>query len=215
MRQQVRESNQELRELETKLRSCYVAKGLAAQKAEKEVLLLQERLFAKKENESMELARLKELEKIQEERDQAKERQKQLRNDLRDQIVSSHMQNQKLYEEFLREKYYLDEIVKRVHEEHLVLMQKRIELKATTKKEMEEFKKAKEVWQKQQNLEIQEENERIKEYCEAREQKLREEDLRRKELEKNRESLNEKMVAELSDLMVRILFEILRFFQFL
>lgn len=206
MRQQVRESNQELRELETKLRSCYVAKGLAAQKAEREVLILQEKLLTKKENESMEQARLKEVEKMQEERDQAKERQKQLRNDLRDQIISSHHQNAKLYEEFLREKYYLDEIVRIVHEEHLQSLQKRVELKATTKKEMEEFRKAKEVWQKQQKFEIQMENERIKEYCEAREQKIMEEDLRRKELEKNRESLNEKMVAELSDLMVRILF---------
>lgn len=202
MRQQVRESNQELRELETKLRSCYVAKGLAAQKAEREVLILQEKLLTKKENESMEQARLKEVEKMQEERDQAKERQKQLRNDLRDQIISSHHQNAKLYEEFLREKYYLDEIVRIVHEEHLQSLQKRVELKATTKKEMEEFRKAKEVWQKQQKFEIQMENERIKEYCEAREQKIMEEDLRRKELEKNRESLNEKMVAELSDLMV-------------
>lgn len=206
LRQQVRESNQELRELETKLRSCYVAKGLAAQKAEREVLILQEKLLTKKENESMEQARLKEVEKMQEERDQAKERQKQLRNDLRDQIISSHHQNAKLYEEFLREKYYLDEIVRIVHEEHLQSLQKRVELKATTKKEMEEFRKAKEVWQKQQKFEIQMENERIKEYCEAREQKIMEEDLRRKELEKNRESLNEKMVAELSDLMVRILF---------
>lgn len=199
-RQQVRENNQELRELETKLRTAYVSKALAAQKAEKEALQLQEKLEAKKEYEEMDKERLRDLDELQKERELRRQQKVQLRKDLEHQIISAHQQNQVLYDEFLREKYYLDEIAKRVQDELIQEIQQKIEMREQTKKEMEEFKEIKKVWQKQQEIELNEENQRIQEYCRERDQKIQQEENRRKELAKSKMDLNEKMVAELWDL---------------
>lgn len=199
-RQQVRENNQELRELESKLRTAYVSKALAAQKAEKEALELQEKLQTKKECEEMEKERLRDLETIEKEKKLNREQKQQLRKALEDQIVSSHQANQVLYEEFLRDKFYLDNIARKVQEELLQELQKKIEMKKQTKKEMEEFKEIKKLWEKKQKTEMDEENQRIQEYCQLRDRKIQEEEKRRKQLEENRMNLNEKMASELWDL---------------
>lgn len=201
-RQQIRESNQELRELESKLRTAYISKALAVQKAEKEALLLQQKLLVKQENQELEQQRLNDLDAIKKEREIIRQKKKELREDLERQIITAHQQNQLLYEEFLKEKYYLDEISKKIHQELLEQVQEKILQRERTKKEMEEFDKMKKVFEKHQKIEIEEENQRIREYCQERDRKFERDEKRRKELEKNREMLNEKMVAELSDLEV-------------
>lgn len=204
MRQQVRENNQELRELESKLRTAYVSKALAAQKQEHEALAIAERMIEKQENEVLEKARLEHLEQVQKDFDADRERKKKLHEDLTKQIISAHQQHQKLYEEFLREKYYLDEIANRIKEELQEQAQKKIERKEATKKEMDAFKVIKKELERQQQIDTDEENQRIIEYCQLRDQKIAEEEKRAKELERNREHLNEKMVTELSELIVSL-----------
>jgi hypothetical protein len=202
MRQQVRENNQELRELESKLRTAYVSKALAAQKKEHEALALAEKIIEKQERDELEKARLDHLEQMQRDMEADRARKKKLHHDLTEQIISAHQEHQKLYEEFLREKYYLDEIAKRVSEELMEQAQKKIDQREKTKKEMDAFKVVKKEFERLQQIETAEENERIIEYCQQRDRKIEEEEKRRKELEKNREHLNEKMVAELSELIV-------------
>lgn len=119
MRQQLRESNQELRKLELQLRNAYITKGLHAQLAEKEALLIQEKLQVQLEHKQLLEARKtdEEFERIKLEED--KKKKLQLRNELQDQIITAHQRKQFLYEEFLKEKKYLDEIVKRIFDEHM------------------------------------------------------------------------------------------------
>lgn len=119
MRQQLRESNQELRKLELQLRNAYITKGLHAQRAEKEALAIQEKLQTQLEHKKLLEARKtdEEFERIKIEEDQKKKLQ--LRNELQDQIITAHQRKQFLYEEFLKEKKYLDEIVKRIFDEHM------------------------------------------------------------------------------------------------
>lgn len=204
MRQHVRENNQELRELETKLRIAYVSKALAAQKNEKKLLMLEEKIKEKREHEELEKSRLTHLEQIKQEKEDDKLRKKNLREILRDQIVSSHQQNQLLYEEFLKEKFYLDEIVKRIQEELLEQSQKKLQIKEQTKREMEQHQVNKKEIEKLRRIELIKENERILEYCLEKDRKIQVEEKRLIELEKNRVNLNEKMVSELSDLIVSI-----------
>lgn len=204
MRQQVRETNQELRELESKLRTAYVSKALAAQKQEREAMMLAEKLQDKQERDVLEGLRLAHLEEIKKEQEVERERKKKLHEDLTEQIVTAHKQHQKLYEEFLREKYFLDEIAQRVKEELLEQAQKKVERKEKTKKEMEAFKVIKKELERIKEIETDEENQRIIEYCQKRDKKIQEDEKRQRELEKNRENLNEKMVAELSELMVSL-----------
>ena len=204
MRQQVRENNQELRILESQLRTAYVSKALAAQKREREAMALAEKIQDKEENEILEKARLSHIEQMRKEHEIDREKKKQLHKDLTKQIISAHQQHQRLYEEFLREKYYLDEIAQRVKEELIELAQKKIEIKEKTKKEMDAFRLVKKELERVEKIETEEENIRIFEYCQQRDQKIADEEKRCQELEKNRKNLNEKMVAELTELEVSL-----------
>lgn len=201
-RQQIRENSQELRELESKLRTAYVSKALAAQKLEKEALELAESIERKKEIAQQEQSRLAHIQQLQQQEVERRERMRKLHDDLTEQIVSAHKQHQKLYEEFLKEKYYLDEIAKRVKEELLAESRKRLERKEQTRKEMEAFDVIKKEMQKLHDITLNEENQRILEYCEQRDKKIQEEERRRVELEENRQILNKKMADELQELEV-------------
>lgn len=204
MRQQVRENNQELRELESKLRTAYVSKALAAQKREKEALQLAEEIQRRQECKDLEAARVAHLEETRKKEEIERERKRKLHEDLTQQIVTAHQQHQKLYEDFLREKFYLDEIAQRVKEELLEQAQRKVERKEKTKREMDAFKAIKVELEKMKEIETAEENQRIIEYIQKRDRKIEDEERRRRELEKNRENLNEKMVAELSELEVSL-----------
>lgn len=101
------------------MRCAYVAKGLAAQKAEREAMELQEKLNQMNENKFMEKARLSNEENAMKAKEEEHRRQIELGNYLREQINERHWKKQKLYEEFLKEKKYIDEIIRRIQEEQL------------------------------------------------------------------------------------------------
>lgn len=204
IRQQVRENNQELRQLESRLRSAYVSKTLALQKKERETLKEVEKLQQIQENEVLEQARLEHLRQLEVNRQKEKTRKQQLREDLRNQIISAHQQNQLLYEQFLKEKGYLDEIARRIQEELLEETQKKKTARERTLKEMEAFKLAKKEMERIQQIEVDEENVRIKKYCEERDRKIIEDEKRCRELEQRRDCLNDKMVKELTELIVSL-----------
>lgn len=199
LRQQLRESNQELRELESKLRSAYVAKGIAAQKAEQEAVRLEEKIAAQREQEELELLRLDNLEYIRQCEEEEWNRKQELRQVLQTQMLTLQRQKQIMYEEFLKEKMYLDEICKRIQEEQFAEIQHKLEVQERTRKEMEYFKEAKEIWQERQKLAMTEENERIRRYLETREAEQEELNKRKLESARSKERLNEKMVTELQE----------------
>uniref|UniRef100_A0A1Q3FXH1 Meiosis-specific nuclear structural protein 1 n=1 Tax=Culex tarsalis TaxID=7177 RepID=A0A1Q3FXH1_CULTA len=199
LRQQLRDSNQELRELESKLRAAYVAKGIAAQKAELEAKRLEEQLAAQREQEELEQLRLKNLEFIQQCQEEEWKQKLELRDTLHAQMKALQQQKQVMYEEFLREKTYLDEICRKLQEERFEEIRRKLELQQRTRREMEYFKEAKELWQERQRLAVAEENERIRRYLEARDAEQEAQNRRKLESAKSRERLNEKMVAELQE----------------
>ncbi|XP_058829103.1 meiosis-specific nuclear structural protein 1-like [Topomyia yanbarensis] len=196
-RQQLRDSSQELRELESKLRAAYVAKGLAAQKAELEAKKLEEMIDVKREQEELERLRLKNVDYIRQCQEEEFQRKQELRQVLQNQMETMHRQKLIKYEEFLQEKMYLDEICKRIQEEQFEEIQRKFELQKRTRKEMEYFAEAKAVWQERQKLALAEENERIRRYLENREMEQQELNRRKLQSAQSRERLNEKMVAKL------------------
>lgn len=204
MRQQIRENNQELRELETKLRKAYVLKGLEAQKREKEILKTAERLQVQEENKIIEQKRLEHLEEQNKKYRLEKERRKKLGEDLKAQIISAHQQHQMLYSQFLKEKALLDEIVIRVQQELFEEAEKKRRSKEQSKRDMESSRIIKQEMERIRKIEMEEENQRIYEYCQKRDKKIEEEEKRRRELERQRETLNSKMVAELTELNVSL-----------
>lgn len=214
MRQQIRENNQELRELESRLRSAYVSKALYLQRKEIEKVKEAEKIQEHQENETLEQARILYLQQLEVERKAEIERKRKLREDLKNQIISSHQQNQLLYEQFLREKSYLDEIARRIQEELMEEVEKKKHAREQTKKEMEAFELAKREIERIRQIEVNEENERIKIYCEERDKKIEQEEKRRRELELQRDCLNEKMVKELNELIVSFAIQLIKIFKY-
>ncbi len=111
------ETSYELRELESKLRAAYVQKERTAQMAEKEALKFDSYL------EDAEIARRmrSETDKAEEERRQREITKQQemvrYKQDLQRQLEERELGKQKAYEEFLREKLVIDEIVRKIYEE--------------------------------------------------------------------------------------------------
>jgi hypothetical protein len=111
------ETSYELRELESKLRAAYVQKERTAQMAEKEALKFDSYL------EDAEIARRmrSETDKAEEERRQREITKQQemvrYKQELQQQLQERELGKQKAYEEFLREKLVIDEIVRKIYEE--------------------------------------------------------------------------------------------------
>lgn len=120
LRQQIRENNQELRELEMKLRAAYVGKAIKAQLAEKELSRMKERLELEKEMEVIHQKNMVEQEKELRKREELKIKQQKLRVALQEQIIDKRVLRQRLYKEYLKEKAIIDEIVRRIHEEQML-----------------------------------------------------------------------------------------------
>lgn len=119
MRQQIRENNQELRELEMKLRAAYVGKAIKVQLAEREVEKLQQKLESQKEQELLAENILKDQQEYLVKKETETRAKLTLRQDLQKQIIDKRMENQRLYEEFLKEKKVIDDVVKAILEEQM------------------------------------------------------------------------------------------------
>ncbi|KAK7497864.1 hypothetical protein BaRGS_00010998 [Batillaria attramentaria] len=148
MRQQIRETSLELRELEAKLKAAYMNKERAAQLAEKDALKFDE---MKRDSE---IARhMKEqAERAQEaEREREMERYREMvryQQELERQLEEQEQKRQQAYEEFLKEKLMIDEIVRRIYEEDQRELEREMGKKKLTQKYIAEFKKARDEMQR-------------------------------------------------------------------
>ena len=120
----------EIRELEAKLREAYVSKERHAQMAEKEAhkfdSLIEDAEIMKRMKEEAERAAYE-----QGIRDQGKAiEMRRYKQDLHKQLEEKESNKQKAYEEFLKEKLLIDEIVRKIYEED----QREIERKMLSQK---------------------------------------------------------------------------------
>lgn len=119
LRQQIRANNQDLRDLELKLRAGYVSKGIRAQLDEHNAEREQERQQQLREQEERQLAMNADAENQMAQKLGQKQRQAKFRQALQEQIMNKREHQQKLYREFLAEKEELDALVRRVYEEQM------------------------------------------------------------------------------------------------
>lgn len=119
MAEQIRASSQELRALETKIRSAYVNKALRAQLAEKEKARLEQHLRQQNENEQLNQTLMAEKERKRQQKELARGEQMKLRGELQKQIVEKCRKRKLLYEEFLKEKLVIDEIIRKIQMEQI------------------------------------------------------------------------------------------------
>lgn len=86
------------------------------------------------------------------------------KKDLQEQLIMREKSKRYLYEEYLREKKLIDDVIKRIHDEDEKAAEEKWCRMKRTQKEIVAFKKAQEKWKKKRMDEIEEENRRIEEY---------------------------------------------------
>lgn len=88
----------------------------------------------------------------------------QYKQELQDQIILRERSRRYAYEEFLREKKLIDDIVQRIHDEDEREIAEKMRKMQKTREEITAFREARDLWRKKKQAEIEEENRRIQEY---------------------------------------------------
>ncbi|XP_065661551.1 meiosis-specific nuclear structural protein 1 isoform X3 [Hydra vulgaris] len=203
LKQKYRVNSLELRELEAKLRAGYMNKERAAQLAEKQALQIS---LAQRESETAK-EMLEDYERAIK-HDQIKERERweksvQYQEQLESQLQEQEQTKQKQYEEFLKEKHMIDEIVRKIYEEDQREMEARLLKQKENRELIEDFIKKREQWKLQERLNVAEENERIMRFVKEIQHREKERTLERKKKEQAiievQKLLSEKLAAELHE----------------
>ncbi|NXM65415.1 MNS1 protein, partial [Serilophus lunatus] len=198
IRQQVRANSLELRELERKIKHAYMNKERAAQIAEKKAFydeklkwedeiaqemkekcdrLIQEEIAAELRRNKEKIMYHEELDKQVEEREVKKK--------------------QKAYEEFLRDKLMIDEIVRKIYEEEQMEKQRKLDKIRETQTHIEEFIKEQAIWRKRKKEEMEEENRRIMEFANMQQQREDDRMAKVRETEEKQQRLQNMMAKNL------------------
>ncbi|CAL8351846.1 unnamed protein product [Merluccius merluccius] len=170
MRQHIKENSHELRELESKLRSAYLNRERAAQIAEKETMrfetMREEADFARKMKSEHERASVEQKKLDQKHCEESMRHQRELQL----QLVEKERKRQEAYEEFLKEKLLVDEIVRKIYEEDQMERQLKLEKVRATQQYIEEFQKQQAEWRRLEREKIEAENRRIREFSSYQQQ---------------------------------------------
>ncbi|XP_075064154.1 meiosis-specific nuclear structural protein 1 isoform X2 [Mixophyes fleayi] len=197
MRQQIRENSLELRELEQKLKSAYLTRERAAQIAEKEVLK-----YEKMKRESDIARKMKEEHERASEEEVVKETRRfqeklHYQRELGTQLEEKEKKRQDAYQEFLKEKILVDEIVRKIYEEDQTARQQKLEKMNATRRYIDEFKEQQNAWIKMEREKIETENKRILAF--ANMQQRREEDrmAQAREQEERKRALQDRLAEHI------------------
>ncbi|CAH8471691.1 unnamed protein product [Heterobilharzia americana] len=195
LRQKIKNESMELRELESKLRSAYVAKEQLAQIAEKRALAYD--LMAEEALQAHKLASQlgDDLIIAEEEENRRKRSQIKHRNELDTQMMEQAELRKKAYEEFLHDKQMVDEVVRRIRQEDEIERKKRQKKKEMIRKEIVQYQKEREDHIKAEKQRLHEELEAIHAYTAKKD----DEQLAVKAVIKARQEQIEKLQRELGE----------------
>ncbi|XP_055321768.1 meiosis-specific nuclear structural protein 1 [Sitodiplosis mosellana] len=187
MAQQIRENSQELRELESRIRAAYVNKSLKVQLAEREKKRLQEKIQIENEIQLMKQKLNDDLQRERKQKEELRVQQERHRRELLEQIADKQFKRKILYEEFLKEKIIIDEIMAQIEREQIEEIQEKIRKTECLREDILHLIKEQEEWKEHQKRIAAEENEKISQYMADREERAK----RTKEIDR------EKMLAKL------------------
>eukprot|EP00118_Oscarella_pearsei_P026426 m.309881 g.309881 ORF g.309881 m.309881 type:complete len:498 (+) comp48395_c0_seq1:37-1530(+) len=173
MRQQIQENSLELRELKSKLRAGYMNRERSAQLAEKKAMTMER---DREEREVVETMRSehKKATRVAEQKEQSRwEESVRYQQELEKQLDEQERKRQHAYEEFLKEKLMIDEIVRKIYEEDQREIERRLNQQKATQMYISEFLGAREEWKRRERQEMEKENQKILEF--SKEKQIREE----------------------------------------
>jgi hypothetical protein len=87
------------------------------------------------------------------------------KKDLHQQLEEKENAKHMAYEEFLKEKLLIDEIIRKIYEEDQREIEKRMNARKATREFIDEFKKQRELWKEQEKILMEQENKKIVEYA--------------------------------------------------
>ncbi|KAK3907432.1 Meiosis-specific nuclear structural protein 1 [Frankliniella fusca] len=171
LRHQLRLGTQEIRDLESQLRACYVGKGVHAQMKEKQLQRIREEIREKAHLEAQ-LVAWKEQEDEDRKTKEENLRQKYaLRLAQQEQIVQKQQEKIEAYRTFVQEKLMLDAAVQELIEEDRRNSIARMQRQKACQKDIENFIAAREEWKEKQKLQQEIENKRIQAFVEMQTQR--------------------------------------------
>ncbi|XP_031620262.1 meiosis-specific nuclear structural protein 1 [Contarinia nasturtii] len=170
MAQQIRENSQELRELETRIRAAYVNKSLKVQLAEREKKRLQEKLQIEQDVQQMKQKLNNDLQRERQKKQELQLKQEQHRRELLEQIADKQFKRKILYEEFLKEKIIIDEIMAQIQREEIEEIQEKLRKTECLRTDIVRLIEEQNEWKEQQKRIATEENEKIVKYIVEREE---------------------------------------------
>lgn len=224
MAQQIRENSQELRELETRIRAAYVNKSLKVQLAEREKKRLEEKIQIENDIQLMKQKLNDDLQRERQKKEELRVRQERHRRELMEQIADKQFKRKILYEEFLKEKIIIDEIMAQIEREQIEYdkrfkkdmakdhcfatllifreIQEKIRKTECLREDIMRLIKEQEEWKEQQKRIAAEENEKIARYMADREERAKQ--IKKMDREKLLTKLEqqEKMCSELDEMEV-------------
>nr|CAI5864701.1 unnamed protein product [Callosobruchus analis] len=197
IRQQLRENDPELRDLERKLKAAYINKELAAQIEQKEAERLNERVKAKQTHHILKNAWLEENEKKKLIKLEEMNKKAQYKQELQDQMILREKAKRHQYEEFLIQKKLIDDIIQCIHDENEREAARKICKMKEIRFEMEGFKKAQELWKQKKRAELDEENRKIQEFLASKEADVKKGQQEKAQREALKAQLSEKIAKEM------------------
>ncbi|XP_039284314.1 meiosis-specific nuclear structural protein 1-like isoform X2 [Nilaparvata lugens] len=200
LRQQLRQSSVELRDLEAKLKVAYVNKELHAQ--------IQERITAKaieKEKERNIKEAMNTVMEKQKEEEHRRElemikRKLEYRRELQQQIEETNRVDEKAFRIFMKDKALIDAIAQQLHDEEIRQQELDLIKKMKTKEELDNFILMKEAWMRREKELIQEEDRKLIVYWRQKdvieETRKKEQQEVTEELDKRKQVLMQYLVEE-------------------
>jgi hypothetical protein len=195
LRQSICENSHEIRELETKLNYAYTNKERAIQLQEKKLKAQEDKLLLaiksaemRENNEQAEI-----LEKEQQKLNM--ERAIQYNQALNNQLIESEQRKHAEYEQFLKEKELVDQVIADIIAENEKEAKMRQQKQQETKKFVEEFMEERKQWIQHEIARQEQENQKISEY--AKQQRDRELALlgEKKKIEEAKSGIYEKLAS--------------------
>jgi len=196
-RQQLRESNVEIRDLEAKLRQAYVNRALAVQVKQKELADQQEKADREADHHQQEVVRLQAMEAERLEEQKAKVESLRLQKSLDAQMAERQKVQESDFQQFLVEKKLIDEIIAKVKEEERARMVDAMRKKQVEADTIREFVESQKVWAELESRRNDEENREIIAFINKKDQWRNEQDT----IAKDRRSLKNESVLRLASSM--------------
>lgn len=199
MRQVVRESSQELRDLERLISSAYVGKERVIQLKEMEARKQREKIIDLKYDLAI---------REQMNEDQKKEEQKDIEmehvkreygEDLEKQLETLKLRKQEEYQKFIQEKRIIDELVQKIIAEDEQAVLNQIAKQQDAKRFIAENARERHMWKQEEHQRIEDENRKIEQYQAVQEERKAEQKQKSLEQEKYRDELYNKLAGTIEE----------------